>query len=70
LTTLTVGIFALSAAIIYLGPPRLGWLLRPIYIIGGFLLVDPGIITDVIGFALLSCAFVMSFTAKKKEKTV
>jgi TRAP-type uncharacterized transport system fused permease subunit len=68
LTTMTIGIFALSAAVIYLGPPRYSWLLRPAFVIAGFLLVDPGIITDVIGFVLLAAVLLFShFVAKRKK---
>jgi len=68
LTTLTIGIFALSAAVIYLGPPRYGWLLRPAFVIAGFLLVDPGIITDIIGFALLAAVLLFNHLVTKRGK--
>jgi TRAP transporter 4TM/12TM fusion protein len=68
LITMTIGIFALSAAVIYLGPPRYSWLLRPAFVIAGFLLVDPGIITDVIGFVLLAAVLLFSHFVTKREK--
>lgn len=68
LTTLTIGIFALSAAVIYLGPPGYGWLLRPAFVIAGFLLVDPGIITDIIGFALLAAVLLFNHLVTKRGK--
>jgi TRAP transporter 4TM/12TM fusion protein len=55
--TLGIGILALCAALIYRGPRRYRWILRPSYALAGFLLVDPGIATDLFGLLLLAAAW-------------
>jgi TRAP-type uncharacterized transport system fused permease subunit len=68
LATVIIGIYALSSAVVFIGPVRYGWLLRPAFCLAGFLLVDPGRITDLIGFGLLGFVFLFSRRAQKNEK--
>ena len=60
LISMMLGIFSLSAALIFLGPARWRWWIRPAYALAGFLLVDPGRATDTIGCILMLTAVLFS----------
>jgi len=68
LTTVIIGIYALSSAVVYLGPLRYGWFLRPAFVIAGFLLVDPGKTTDFFGLGLLFLTLLLSRVMGRKEE--
>ncbi|MBM4330663.1 MAG: TRAP transporter fused permease subunit [Deltaproteobacteria bacterium] len=70
LATVIVGIYALSSAVIYMGPSRFGWLFRPAYVVAGFLLVDPGKMTDLIGLGLLVLVLLLSRFGAKDERVL
>ena len=61
-----VGIFAVSAALegFFLG--HMAWYERIVSVAGGLLLIYPGIVTDVIGLALVAIVAVIQFINKKK----
>ena len=61
-----VGIFGVSAALegYFLG--KMSWYERIISVAGGLLLIYPGIVTDLIGIALVGVVFVIQFIKKKK----
>lgn len=61
-----VGIFAVSAALegFFLG--HMAWYERIVSVAGGLLLIYPGIVTDVIGLALVAVVAVIQFINKKK----
>ena len=56
-----VGIFGVSAAL-----ERMSWIERLISVVGGLLLIYPGITTDVIGLALVGVVLVIQILTKKK----
>ncbi|MCX7780585.1 MAG: TRAP transporter permease [Negativicutes bacterium] len=51
--TATTGMIALSVAMIGYFITSVSWLERVLFFIGGLLLIDPGLFTDIIGFAIL-----------------
>ena len=63
-----VGIFAVSASLEGYMLCRMPWYLRLVSAAGGLLLIYPGIVTDVIGFALIAAVVVCQYFMRKKEK--
>ncbi len=63
------GIFGVSAALegYFLG--HMSWYERVLSVVGGLLLIYPGIVTDAIGLALVALVIVIQFIKKKKDKT-
>ena len=61
-----VGIFGVSAALEGYLLHRMSWLERLISVVGGLLLIYPGITTDVIGLALVGVVLVIQILTKKK----
>lgn len=67
--TALVGILALSSAVLYLGPKRLGLLFRPLFVLSGLLCVDPSIKSDISGLILLVCLVAInSYLVKRGRK--
>ena len=64
--TAFVGIFGVSSALQGYFLHGMKWYERIITAVGGLLLIYPGIITDVVGLALVSAIFVLQLATKKK----
>ncbi len=61
-----VGIFGVSAALEGYLLHRMAWFERIISVVGGLLLIYPGITTDIIGLALVGVVLVIQILTKKK----
>jgi len=61
-----VGIFAVSAALEGYLLSHMQWYLRIISAVGGLMLIYPGMLTDIIGIALVGLMVVIQFTASRK----
>lgn len=68
--TSLIGIFAVSASLegYFLG--RMKWYERAISLIGGLMLLYPGLITDVMGIALVAIMIIIQVITKNKRKAV
>lgn len=66
--TALLGIFGVAAGIGGYVFKNMNWLFRILMIAGGLTLLIPGIVTDIIGFALLGFVCVADFLAAKKVK--
>ena len=66
--TSLVGIFGVSAALQGWFLCRMSWYERILSVVGGLLLIYPGIVTDSIGFGLLAVVLAVQFFARKKSK--
>lgn len=64
--TSLVGIFAVSSALEGWFACSMKWYERVLSLIGGLLLIYPGIVTDLIGVGLVAVMVAMQFMAKKK----
>ena len=62
-----VGIFGVSAALEGYLLHRMSWVERLISVVGGLLLIYPGITTDIIGLALVGVILVIQILTKKKH---
>lgn len=61
-----VGIFAVSAALEGYFLHRMSWYERIVSVVGGLLLIYPGIVTDVIGLGLVTVVAAVQIFTKKK----
>ena len=61
-----VGIFGVSAALEGYLLHRMAWFERIISVVGGLLLIYPGITTDIIGLALVGVVLIIQVLTKKK----
>ncbi|MBQ1222680.1 MAG: TRAP transporter fused permease subunit [Oscillospiraceae bacterium] len=66
--TSLVGIFAVSSALEGFLLRRMPWYQRIIAVVGGLLLIYPGVVTDVIGLALAGIVVVFQIIARQKSK--
>ena len=66
--TSLVGIFAVSSALEGYLLRRMPWYQRIIAVVGGLLLIYPGIVTDAIGLALSAVVVVFQIIARQKSK--
>ena len=64
--TSLVGIFAVSAALEGYLLHHMTWYERVLSVIGGLLLIYPGIVTDVIGLSLAAVVVIIQVATKKK----
>ena len=64
-----VGIFAVSAALEGYFLHHMAWYERILSVAGGLLLIYPGIVTDVIGLALVGVTILLHVLNKKKTQT-
>ncbi|MBQ9914974.1 MAG: DUF3394 domain-containing protein, partial [Clostridia bacterium] len=67
--TSLVGMFAVSASLEGYLLRRMSWYQRAICLVGGLLLIYPGIVTDVIGVSLVAVVLVIQLLTRAKEKT-
>ena len=68
--TAFIGIFSVAAALEGYLMHHMPWYLRVVSLAGGLLLIDPGMVTDVIGIALVGLMLLIQFTAAKKSSAV
>jgi TRAP-type uncharacterized transport system fused permease subunit len=68
--TSLVGIFGVSAALEGYILCRMKWYERIACVIGGLLLIYPGLVTDIIGLGLVGVIFAVQLIAKKKQVAV
>ena len=64
--TSCVGIFAVSASLEGFFLHKMHWVERIVCVVGGLLLIYPGIVTDLIGVALVGCILIVQWLTKKK----
>jgi len=64
--TSLVGMFAVAASLEGYFVCKMSWYQRAFCLVGGLLLIYPGIVTDSIGIALVAIAMVLQFITKKK----
>ncbi len=62
-----IGIFAVSSALSGYFLHNMRWYERIVSVVGGLLLIYPGIVTDVIGVALVGIVFAIQLITKKKN---
>ncbi len=67
--TSIIGIFGVSAALEGYILCDMKWYERLISLVGGLLLIYPGIVTDVIGLSLVAIVFIIQAITKSKSKT-
>ena len=65
--TSLIGIFAVSASLEGYFLHHMKWYERLACVAGGLLLINPGIVTDVIGLALVAVVLGVQFLSKKKQ---
>ena len=65
-----VGIFAVSSALEGYFLHHMKWYERIVAVIGGLLLIYPGIVTDLIGFALVAVIVLVQVLTRKKVKAI
>lgn len=68
LTTAIAGMIAIGAGMIGYWYIDIGWLLRIISLVGGLLLMYPGIYTDLIGFSVFALMIIYQFIKIKQSK--
>ena len=61
-----IGIFGVSAALQGFFFHKMGWYERVMAVIGGLLLIYPGIATDLAGLGLVGAVLLIQFLTKKK----
>jgi len=66
--TSLIGIFAVSASLQGYFLCNMHWYEIIICLIGGLLLIYPGIVTDIIGVTLVSCVMIFQIISNKKSK--
>ncbi|MCF0142439.1 MAG: TRAP transporter permease [Parasporobacterium sp.] len=66
--TSILGIFGVSAALGGFFLTKMNPVERILAAIGGLVLIDPGIVTDIIGIVILAGVFIWQFVKKKKAK--
>lgn len=66
--TSLVGIFAVSAALEGYLLDNMPWYQRIVSLIGGLLMIYPGVVTDTIGFALVAVVVLLQILTRKSQK--
>lgn len=66
--TSLVGIFAVSAALEGYFLHHMKWYERIVSVVGGLLLIYPGLVTDVIGLSLVAVVFVAQILTRKRQR--
>ncbi len=69
-TTATLGMFGVGAAMIGYAMGNLSMLLRIWFAIGGLLLIDPGLLTDLVGVLMLAAGLGYQMVSSKKNKAI
>ena len=65
-----IGIFAVSAALEGYLLDHMPWWQRAVSVVGGLLLIYPGLVTDLIGFGLFGIVLVLQLIVHKRNKAV
>ncbi len=65
-----IGIFAVSASLEGYFVHNMRWYERLVSVVGGLLLIYPGIVTDVIGIALVGAVLIYQILTKKKNTVI
>ena len=68
--TSCVGIFAVSAALEGYFLHNMSWYERIVSVVGGLLLIYPGMVTDLMGVGLVGIVLIVQLLTKKKVKTL
>ncbi len=68
--TSLVGMFGVSSALQGYLLDNMKWYQRMFNLVGGLLLIYPGLVTDVIGLGLVAITLVMQFITKKQKKAI
>lgn len=68
--TSLIGIFAVSASLQGFFLHKMAWYERILSAVGGLLLIDPGLMTDVIGLGLIAVVLTFQILTRKKFRTV
>ena len=68
--TSVIGIFGVSASLEGFFLHKMHWYERILSVIGGLLLIYPGLVTDLIGIALVTIVLVLQLATKKKSMAV
>ena len=66
--TSLIGIFGVSSALEGFLLHRMHWIERILGAVGGLLLIYPGIVTDIIGLALVAGVIVFQLLSRKENK--
>lgn len=66
--TSVIGMIGVGAAVSGYLLTRAGWIERIIFLVGGLLMIDPGIITDLAGAGILTAAFLFQKVRQKRER--
>ena len=64
--TSIIGIFGVSSALEGFLLHKMKWYERLLSVVGGLLLIYPGVVTDTVGFALVAVVFLFQFFTRKK----
>ena len=67
--TALLGMYALSGGLAGFVQDKCTWYERIILIAGGMAMIIPGLLTDVIGFVVLACIFLVQRNRSKKRET-
>ncbi|MBR7096072.1 MAG: TRAP transporter permease [Clostridia bacterium] len=65
-----VGIFAVSAALEGYILSHMAWYERTVAVVGGLLLIYPGLVTDLIGMSLVAAVITVQLIKRKKNRAV
>ncbi len=68
--TSVLGMFAVASALQGFLMHRLSWLERALALVGGLLLIYPGLATDLVGIGLFAAVVVIQLLTKKKETNI
>jgi TRAP transporter 4TM/12TM fusion protein len=69
LLTACGGMFGIGAAMIGFCLAPMNWAERILFVVGGLMLIDPGVVTDVTGVGFLVVGFVIQWWKKKALRT-
>ncbi|MEW5899447.1 MAG: TRAP transporter fused permease subunit, partial [Bacillota bacterium] len=66
--TSVLGMIGVGAAVSGYLVTRAGWVERLLFFAGGLMMIDPGVLTDLIGAGLLACACAIQFLRRRRQK--
>lgn len=66
--TSTIGMFAISGGLEGYMKKKLPWWERILAVIGGLALIDPNLITDIVGIVIITFVFVQQYLLKDKNQ--
>ncbi|MGE5604826.1 MAG: TRAP transporter permease [Bacteroidota bacterium] len=68
--TSTIGMFAISGGLEGFMTKKMPWWERALAVIGGLALIDPNLITDLIGIVIIVFIFIQQYVIKEKKKQI